>query len=46
MYFKTDEKLVSKCIRNKQLERTDVKTWFLNVAGWNGGWLWKVKNCN
>ena len=44
--LKTDEKLVSKCIRNKQLEKTDVKTWFFNVAGWNGGWLWKVKNCN
>ena len=43
--LKNYEKLISKCIRNKKLEKTDVKSWLLNVAGWNGGWLWKVQSC-
>ena len=44
--LKNYEKLVSKCIRNKKLEKTNVKSWLFNVAGWNGGWLWKVESCN
>tara|TARA_Y100000589_G_scaffold328280_1_gene372049 strand:- start:11118 stop:12773 length:1656 start_codon:yes stop_codon:yes gene_type:complete len=45
-YLKTNEKLISRCINNKKLIKTDINSWHLNVGGWNGGWLWEVKSCN
>ena len=43
--LKTEERLKSKCIANKTIIRTNFKSWYLNLGGWNGGWLWKVDNC-
>ncbi|KGG00281.1 hypothetical protein EU98_1813 [Prochlorococcus marinus str. MIT 9314] len=45
-FLKTDEKLESNCIKNKKLIKTNVRSWHLNLGGWNGGWLWKVESCN
>lgn len=43
--IKTEEILKSKCIDNKKIIKTNFKSWYLNLGGWNGGWLWEVKNC-
>ena len=43
--LKTEERLKSKCIDNKRIVKTNFKSWYLNLGGWNGGWLWEVKNC-
>ncbi len=45
-FLKTREEFSSKCINNIKLKKTNVKSWYLNLGGWNGGWLWKVEKCN
>ena len=33
------------CLKNKRVVKSNIKTRALNIAGFNGGWFWKVENC-
>lgn len=43
--LKENISITSKCIKNIRILKSNIKTRALNLAGFNGGWFWKIENC-